>query len=37
MGEAVLVDKLVDGSEDVLMTGDVVEGVWSVFLDPKFS
>ena len=35
MGEAVLVDEFVDGSENVLVTGDVVESVWSVFLDPS--
>lgn len=34
MGKAVLVDEFVNGSENVLVAGDVVESVWSVFLDP---
>lgn len=34
MGEAVLIDKFIDGSKDVLMTGDIIEGIRTVFLDP---
>ena len=32
--ETVGADEAVDGLEDVFVAGDVVEGVWSVFLDP---
>ena len=35
MREAVCVDKLVNGGEDVLVAGDVVEGCWTVFFDPR--
>lgn len=34
MREAVGVDEFVDGGEDVLVAGDVVEGYGSVFFDP---
>lgn len=34
MREAVGVDELVDGGEDVLVAGDVVEGCGAVFFDP---
>lgn len=34
MGEAVLIDKFIDGSKDVLMTRDIIEGIRTVFLDP---
>lgn len=35
MREAVGVDEFVDGGEDVLVAGDVVEGYGSVFFDPE--
>ena len=31
------IDEFVDRSKNVLVTGDVVEGVGTVFLDPKLS
>lgn len=34
MGEAVGFDEAVDGCDDVLMTGDVIEGVGAVFFNP---
>lgn len=34
MGEAVGVDKLVDGGQDVVMARDIFEGVWAVLFDP---
>ena len=37
VGEAVGVNEFVDGGEDVLVAGDVVEGVWSVFFYPSGS
>jgi hypothetical protein len=35
--KAVGVDEFVDGSEDVLVAGDIVEGYGSVLLDPARS
>lgn len=34
MREAIGIDKLVDGGEDILVARDVGEGCWTVFLDP---
>lgn len=34
MGEAVGFDEAVDGGDDVLVAGDVFEGVGAVFFDP---
>lgn len=34
MWKAVRVDELVDGSEDVLVARDVVEGDWAILFDP---
>ncbi len=36
-GTNIRVHKLVDRREDILMTRDVLEGIWTIFLDPSWS